>query len=176
MKKDKKQIAKRSSCLIELTLFSILRPLEVAASRQKLLTSLTGQIGSRLKRYLERHCFSVREGAAHSCHGFGKFQCSRALFVEDDLVGPSTGLSAAARVPCLLHCATHAAAGSERLRLGTISKLAIDHEWFIEATDLASEGDIVACTRDAVGPRALFSYFLKLCHVLSNVCTFGYTV
>jgi len=55
-------------------------------------------------------------------------------------------------------------------------KLAIDNEWFIEATDLASEGDIVACTRDAVGPRALFSYFLKLCHVLSNVCTFGYTV
>src|SRR6185369_12188921 len=119
--------------------------------------SLTGQIGCRSKRYLERHCFSVREGPAHCCNGFGKFHCSRALFVEDDLVGPSTGLSAAAGVPCLLHCATRAAAGSERLRLRTISKLAVDNEWFIKTTDLASEGDAVACTRDAVGPRALSS-------------------
>jgi hypothetical protein len=66
---------------------------------QTLMTSLTGETGCSLKRYFERHCFRVRERSAHSCHGFGKFQCSRALFVEGHLVGATTGLSAPAEFP-----------------------------------------------------------------------------
>jgi len=117
------------------------------------MTSLTGETGCSLKRYFERHCFRVRERSAHSCHRFGKFQCSRALFVEGHLVGATTGLSAPARVPCLLHCAARAAAGSKRLRLRTICKCAIDDEGLIKATDLTGE-----CNRTALaGNRVLLS-------------------